>query len=259
MTHEMIGARRVRIVILSSVCLLAVIGVWFYPPIAQPLDYHSFADARPFMGIPNFWNVMSNVPFLVVGVVGLILVLRRRYSGGLPSLHLAYGVFFAGVTAVCFGSGYYHWSPSNDTLAWDRLPMSIAFMAFVSIVIGEHIDERLAKAVLIPLIVVGIFSVWYWDYTERLGRGDLRLYGLVQFLSLAFIALTLLLFPSRLTGKGYVWVMFGGYALAKVFEEFDTKIFSILGNQMSGHALKHVAAALGMYAFVVALQNRKVR
>lgn len=247
-----------RIWTIAGVVIAAVVGIAFVPPIPQPLEYHGFADARTLWGVPNFWNVMSNVPFLFVGAVGLFEVLRNRYTGGLPSLRLAYGVFFLGVAAVCFGSGYYHWSPSNDTLAWDRLPMSIAFMAFVSIVIAEHIDERIARYSMWPLIAVGVLSVWYWDYTESLGRGDLRLYGLVQFLSLAIIALIWLTIPSRLTGIGYLWGMFAGYAVAKVLEEFDDAVFDIFGGQMSGHALKHVAAAAGMYCFVLALRRRVV-
>lgn len=246
-----------RLAILSAVCTVATIGMVFVPPIAQSTAYHRFADVRTIAGVPNFWNVVSNVPFFIVGLAGLIVLARRRDSGGLPSLRWPYGIFFVGVAAVCFGSGYYHWSPSNATLTWDRLPMAIAFMAFVAIVIGEQISERVAKVALLPLIALGAFAVWYWDYTERLGRGDLRLYGLVQFLSLAFTALTLMMFPSRLTGKGYLWAMFGGYGLAKVFEELDAQVFALLGEQMSGHALKHVAAALGMYALVLALQKRK--
>lgn len=251
-------ARVWRLGVLWVVALAAVVAILFVPPIAQPQDYHSFVDARRLLGAPNFWNVVSNVPFLFVGVTGLWLVLRGDFAGGLPSLRLAYGIFFAGIALVCFGSGFYHWTPSNATLAWDRLPMSIAFMAFVSIVVVEHVNERVGKMLLWPLIVIGVFSVWYWDYTERLGQGDLRLYGLVQFLSLAMIALIWLMFPSRLTGIGYLWGMFAGYALAKVLEEFDAAVYAAFGGQMSGHALKHVAAAAGMYCFVLALRRRAV-
>lgn len=244
-------------VALGVVVITVCIAMAMQPPIPQPLSYHGFADTRTLLGIPNFWNVMSNVPFLFVGVVGLIEVLRGRYPGGLPSLRIAYGAFFAGIALVCFGSGYYHWSPSNETLAWDRLPMALSFMIFVGIVVSEHINERLGRAIIVPLVVLGIFSVWYWHYTETLGRGDLRLYGLVQFLSLFVLAMIFLTMPSRLTGIGYLWGMFGGYALAKVLEEFDAIIYG-WGGVMSGHALKHMSAAAGMYCFVLALRNRKI-
>jgi Ceramidase len=249
--------RKQKLWLLCGVALIAVVAMAFVSPIAQPIDYHIFSDARTLFGTPNFWNVLSNVPFLIVGVIGLVKVLRRRYQGGLQSLYWLYAVFFIGIASVCVGSGYYHWAPSNATLAWDRLPMAVAFMVFVSIVIGEHISERAAKVVVLPLIVLGVVSVWYWHYTETLGRGDLRLYGLVQFLSLTLIALIFWLFPSRLSGMGYLWAMFGGYALAKVLEELDPLIYEV-GNVMSGHALKHVAAAAGMYFFVVALRRRRL-
>src|ERR1700746_1848008 len=41
------------------------------PPIPQDQSYHQFADQRTLLGIPNFWNVVSNLPFLVVGAAGL--------------------------------------------------------------------------------------------------------------------------------------------------------------------------------------------
>ncbi len=46
------------------------------------------------------------------------------------------------------GSGYYHLSPSNATLVWDRIPMSIAIMALLSIVIGEYMSIRLGAILL---------------------------------------------------------------------------------------------------------------
>lgn len=252
-------ARKHSLAILWGVCALAVAIVFLVPPVPQSSDYHNFVDARTLLSVPNFWNVISNVSFLVVGLIGVALVLRGDYGGGLPSLRVAYGIFFLGISAVCFGSGYYHWAPSNATLVWDRLPMSIAFMAFLSIVVGEHIDERVAKRSLLPLLAIGALSVWYWRYTEGMGHGDLRFYGLVQFLSLLLIALIWVLFPSQLTGIGYLWGMFAGYALAKILEEFDSPVYAAFGNKMSGHALKHFAAAAGMYSFVLALQRRRLR
>jgi hypothetical protein len=250
-------SHRQRLFILYGVCALSVLVALWVPPFAQSDGYHGFKDDRALGVIPNFWNVVSNAPFFWVGISGLFVLWRGKAQGGLASLRAAYAVFFAAVAATCFGSAYYHWAPSNETLAWDRLPMSIAFGSFVAIMIGEHIDDRVAKRMLWPLIATGVASVWYWDHTERLGRGDLRFYVLVQFLTLAFIALTLVLFPSKLGGKRFIWTMLGGYALAKVCESLDAEIYAATAEQISGHALKHVVAGVGMYAFVVALQRRR--
>jgi hypothetical protein len=226
--------------------------------VPQDPAYHAFADQRTLLGIPSFWNVASNLPFLWVAILGLREVLRGC-RGGLASLRWAYGAYFVGVAAVCFGSGYYHAAPSTEALVWDRLPMAFSFMTFVGIVWAEHVDERIGRRIIVPLIALGFFSVWHWYYTETLGRGDLRIYALLQFLTLAVVAMLLLLFPSRLYGVGYLWLMFAGYALAKVLEHFDAAIYEALGHQMSGHTLKHFAAAGGLYGLVLALRHRTAR
>ena len=93
----------------------------------QPLEYHNFADRRAFFGFPNFLDVASNLAFLFVGIFGLNICLKNR----LGSLRNAWLVLFAGITLVSVGSAYYHWNPNNQTLVWDRLPMTIGFMGIV--------------------------------------------------------------------------------------------------------------------------------
>ena len=48
----------------------------------------------------------------------------------------------------------------------------------------------------------------------------------------------------------------GFYFLAKVFEFFDASIFGA-GQIMSGHAIKHVAAAMTPAVFLYALSKRR--
>jgi len=246
-------------VTLILVAVVAIVAILFVPAIPQPQDYHRFADAREFFGVPNFWNVLSNLPFLFAGLAGIAIVVRNRFAGGLAELRTHYVLFFASVALVCFGSGYYHWTPNNATLVWDRLPMAVAFMTLLAIVVGEHIGERPAKIALWPLVLIGVASVWYWHYTEEIARGDLRAYGLVQFLTLVLIALVLVLFPSRLSGSGYLWCMFVGYVIAKLFEEFDGQVYDVLGHVISGHSLKHMIAALSLWIFALALKRRRLR
>src|SRR5689334_13768451 len=90
-------------------------------PIAQSGRYHAFADTRSLFAIPNFWNVASNLPFLVIGIGGLRLCLRPGTQGARGS----WSAFFAATALVACGSGYYHWMPGDASLAWDRLPMTI--------------------------------------------------------------------------------------------------------------------------------------
>ena len=181
-----------------GIAMLVVIVSLFLPPIPQDPAYHDFIDQRTLYGVPNFWNVASNVPFVIAGLLGLLLLAGRRpVPGGLPELRTAARVFFTGVLLTGFGSAYYHLEPSNASLFWDRLPMTLSFMAFFAMIIGENLSPGLGRALLWPLLAVGVLSVVYWHITERAGHGDLRPYGLVQFLPMVLIPVILLTFRSR--------------------------------------------------------------
>jgi len=114
------------------------------------------------MGVPHFYNVISNAIFFFIGISGLRYILRES----VPELRSVYLLFFIGVFLVSIGSSYYHLAPSNDTLIWDRLPMTIAFMAFFAIILAEFVSMKVGKALFIPLLVIGLFSIWYWNFTE---------------------------------------------------------------------------------------------
>ena len=241
---------------LLGITLLAAAFFYFVPPIPQDPAYHDFADQRTLFGIPHFWNVASNLPFVIVGLVGMLKIRRGRLQGGLPDLRANYFLFFLGLVLVGFGSGYYHLAPSNRTLIWDRLPMAVSFMAFFSAMLGERWSERLGRRALAPLVLLGVFSVLYWYGTECAGRGDLRAYLLVQFLPMLLLPVLLLGFPSALAGSGYLWMVLAGYTAAKVLEWQDAAGLHALG-QLSGHSLKHVSAAVAGYVFLLALQRRQ--
>jgi hypothetical protein len=247
---------RTRIWLLVAVAVLSCVAVFAHGPIPQDITYHSFADQRTLLGVPNFWNVVSNVAFLLAGVAGVLVLLSNRASGTLPMLRPAFFVFFTGSILVAAGSSLYHLAPNNDTLVFDRLPMTIAFMAFLALILGEHIDPDLGRLSLLPLVMIGSASVFYWWFTESRGHGDLRPYVIVQYLPIVLIPLILILFPSRLTKVRFVWAVLAVYALAKALELLDSPVYRRLG--ISGHSLKHLVAAIGMFLLVVALRGRAV-
>lgn len=203
----------------------------------------------------NFWNVTSNLPFLLVGATGLWLLRSRNHHGMVDTLHTAYIIFFLGVFVTGFGSSWYHLAPDNDTLVWDRLPMTVAFMALFVIVIGEHVCEQSARRLLIPLLLTGTASVFYWQYTESIGSGDLRPYALVQFLPMILIPAILLLYPARFYSRQVFWGMIALYALSKVFEHFDHEIYNA-GQLLSGHSIKHLVAAAVPAFFLHGIHHR---
>ena len=248
-----------KALMLLAVAVIPIIAVFvFVAPYPQPAEYHDFADAREIFGIPNFWNVASNLPFLFFGAAGLWLVLKEPDLKILPGSRTAFIVLFFGIMLTAFGSGWFHLAPSNDTLYWDRLPMTIAFMPLFTIIIGEHVSERLASWLMWPLLMTGIFSVLWWDYTESIGEGDLRLYGLVQFLPMMLIPAILLLYRSAFDSTGFYWVAIGLYALAKIFEQMDVAIFGF-GDAISGHSIKHIAASLVPLVLINGIRNRRYR
>ena len=246
-----------RLKIIATLVAVSIIAVFSMDPIAQDPAYHHFADQRGTLNIPNFYNVLSSFPFVIIGIMGMHLVGSGRATGGLPELQVVYLTFFAGVFLTGIGSAYYHYYPTNQNLLWDRLPMTIAFMALFSAIAGENISSQMALKLLIPLLVSGIASAVYWYVSELNGHGDLRAYLLVQFLPVLLIPLILWLFNSRLNGNKYIWGVIGAYAVSKLLEFFDAQIYSSL-DVISGHSLKHLIAAFATFIFYLALRNRQI-
>jgi hypothetical protein len=235
---------------------ILIAAVFFIDPIPQDPAYYSFADSRSFMGVPNFWNVMSNVPFLLVGAFGIYYSALEDRPGMMTELRSAYIVFFAGIFLTGFGSAYFHYAPGDSTLLWDRLPMTLGFMAFLAIIVGEHISVPVGKRMLLPLLIVGAGSVIYWNITEARGAGDLRPYAIVQFLPMLVIPLILLMYRSAYDKVAFLWLILVLYAVSKLFEQFDMETYEI-GRLISGHSIKHVVAALGALVFLYGVNSRR--
>ncbi len=235
--------------------VLIVLSAFLVDPISQDPTYHLFADGRRLLAVDNFWNTISNLPFLVGGLAGLYFLRRRTRAGLIDSLYPAYLVFFMGVTATGIGSAWYHLVPANETLVWDRLPMTIAFMALFAIVMGEHVCDRGARRMLIPLLAVGAASVFYWQYTETQGAGDLRPYALVQFLPLLLIPMILVLYEPKIGSGRVYWSMLVLYAASKIFEQLDASIFDFHA-LLSGHTLKHIFAGIAPLVYLAYLRRR---
>ena len=252
-------SRKASLLLLLALTVGVALTALSLPPIPQPQSYHLFADQRSLLGIPHFADVISNFPFAIVGIGGLIFLFGRDARAAPkfidPRERRPYLLVFVAVFLTAFGSSYYHWSPSNASLVWDRLPMTIAFMSMVAAVIAERISLRLGLGLLPVLVLLGLGSVLQWYVSETRGQGDLRFYGAVQVYA-ALVLLLALLFPPSYTRGSDLAVVVGFYALAKVLEALDKPIFS-LGHIVSGHTLKHLAAATAAYWILRMLQKRR--
>ncbi len=252
-----------RVLILVGVFIVAVGGLLLLEPIPQDPAYHLFADTRSSLGLPNFGNVTSNVGFAIVGVLGLVTIFGRKDRDIFerPLDAWPYIVFFSGVLLVGAGSAYYHASPDSERLIWDRLPMTVGFMSLFAAFIADRIHRRVGVVYLLPvLIVLGILSLVYGEWTEAQGRGDLRVYGLVQFYPMIALPMMCWLFPrSRDTDGRYLAWVIGWYGVAKVLELFDAGVFDLFGNTISGHSLKHVLSAVATYMVLRMLVQSKLK
>jgi hypothetical protein len=251
-----------RALLLTGLALAALAVMLWLPPIPQDPAYHAFADRRALLGLPNALNVLSNLPFAVVGAVGLAFAARRdilRPEGPLTDAweRTAAGLLFTGVLLTGAGSAYYHLWPDTRTLFWDRLPMTIVFMTLFTFVIGDRVSLAAGRRALPLLLAAGAGSVLYWRWSELRGAGDLRLYALAQFFPLVAIPFMLLWFPPRYTRGRDLGAAIGWYGLAKLFELFDGAIYAA-GGLVSGHSLKHLAAALAAYWVLRGLRARRL-
>ncbi|WP_120497925.1 hypothetical protein [Kiloniella sp. EL199] len=256
--------------ILGLSFILSLLGTLLVPKLPQDQLYHLFADTRSCLGIANFGDVSSNLGFLIVGSLGLLKLRELYQSGKFQSLSevLPYIIFFLSVALVAPGSAYYHEDPDNDRLFWDRLPMTVAFMSLFGAILIDRVDmfsmqkligqkltgQKLTEKLILGLIFLGVASLVYWQQTESTGNGDLRPYVLVQFYPLIALPLICWLYPlSKHTSVKYLVWMYVWYALAKALEYFDAEVYDLLGNMISGHSLKHMAAAMAVYMVVLML------
>ena len=151
------GIVRRRARLLGTLTLLMGGVTALVPPVAQNPAYHHFADQRALLGVPNFLNVVSNLPFLLAGALGFWSLAGGRRAGRTdtfitPEERQPYWPFFTGVALTGVGSAYYHWRPDNTTLFWDRLPMTVAFMGLLASVIGERISRGAGRRALWPAL-----------------------------------------------------------------------------------------------------------
>jgi len=236
-------ARAGRLRFLPLACLLvAAGGMVLHGPIPQLAHYHEFADSRSWLGVPHAADVLSNVPFALVGLWAAVRLSRPGVRERLGRAWAGYALLALALFATAFGSGYYHWAPDNARLVWDRLPIALACAGLLA---GVHAETHArARPWLLPLLALfAIASVAWWSFTEARGSGDLRPYLLLQAAPLVLVPLWQAIARSPRRSRIAFGIAIALYALAKVAELEDAPIFHATGF-VSGHTVKHLLAAL---------------
>ena len=212
------------------------------PASAWPIPH--YVDTRTWLGLHNAGDVLSNLAFLGMGVWGLMLMRARNDAP------VGASCFFVGLILTCAGSSIYHLDPdAPQWLVADRLGMAVAFAGFLGIAASERVSQRAGQAAMLLMIVAGPLAAW-------VARENVTPWVIVQFGGMA-LAVGLALTRPR---PGAIGVSLGGvilcYVLAKLFELGDVTVFEATGHIVSGHTLKHLAAALAASPVIRALRSK---
>ena len=218
--------------LLGMAALLAL--AWFGPVLPASEHQHAFADQRGLWGIPCALDVLSNLPFAIAGLWGLV-ALRRVPQGLLDTASRALAtLFFVGLLCTAAGSTLYHWQPQDAGLLWDRLGMVLPFAGLLGLAAAGRVSVRAGGATAGAVLLAGPLAV-------------VQLGGMLVVLALACM-------PRR---DGALALHLGAvialYALAKLFEGADHWVFAATAQAVSGHTLKHVLAAGAAWPVLSAL------
>jgi hypothetical protein len=285
---------------LGLALLLALVGHSVYPltpdraaALVQALGLHAhtgghvFADTRTLWGVVNAGDVLSNLPFMVFGVWGVVLTgLLRRQIGSTHTVLL--GVFFVGLGLTTVGSMAYHLRPDDASLFWDRAGMAVAFAGVLGLAAAERVSHRSGVWTALAVLLGAGVSLLVWR-----SSADVLPWAVVQFGGMALVV-ALAFRRSIISRVGNVsnnggnisnngnndnnggndgngsngghsisrstsislWALIAFYALAKVLESSDHAVFELTNHWISGHSLKHIAASLAALPVIRALQSR---
>ncbi len=235
--------------VLLAACAAALLAAWWAPPLHQHAHIHDFADQRLLWGIPCALDVLSNLPFALVGVLGLRF-LGRLPAGALPPVQLRLSaLFFAGLILTAAASAWYHLRPDDAGLAVDRLGMAVAFAGLLGLLVATQVSARAGSVLGATLMVAGPLAAWLC-----LRTGNVLPWALLQFGGMVLVVALAWRAPA---GPGlrvaWGWVI-AAYAVAKVVEVGDHAIFEATGGWLSGHTLKHLVAACAAWPVIAALR-----
>lgn len=240
-----------RTEVLFGVFLLFLFLISFFlPELKQNQNYHNFADTRAFFGIPNTMDTLSNVAFLLPL---LFWITKTPAEIQQLSLKISTNIFLIGMLLTSFGSIYYHLNPNDETLVYDRLGMSVAFTGVLGMLAACRVSNPVSLLTIIFLIIFAPLSVIVWKIS-----GNLTYYAVLQFGGILLILFTLFFTKMNENEPKFIALLIF-YGLAKLTEAFDIQIFNLTFGIISGHTLKHLLVAYGVYEFIKVFKNKTLK
>ncbi|MDP1978746.1 hypothetical protein [Undibacterium sp.] len=225
----------------TLISVLVALALLLHGPVEQLAHYHEFADQSEWSGIPHAIDVLTNIGFALVAVLGSWFLLEKYRQGDTGVAFPAYCIFTLSLAATAVGSSYYHLAPDDARLFWDRLPIAFACCSLLAAVRAASLpgmDARKAFMELVLLLIAALTSVIWWQQT-----GDLRPYLLIQGLTLVLIPLWQWIWKAGLADRLTFGTAMLLYVAAKMTEMLDGQILLQL-HVISGHSIKHLLAAL---------------
>jgi hypothetical protein len=219
------------------------------PAVAQHAHYHAFADTRNLWGIPFAMDTLSNLPFAVFGVWGVLHLLRQRPEPWDIRRALAL-VFFVGLVLTAIGSSYYHLLPDHAGLAWDRLGMVVAFAGLLGMAVADRISARSGVGMAALVLCMGPAAVLVWYHTA-----NLLPWVVVQGGGIVLMLVLALRKPIDQAWGLPLFAVVALYGLAKLLELGDHSVLEWTQGVVSGHSLKHLVASLSAWPVLVVMHN----
>ena len=234
---------------LTGLIILLILAI-FLPSIQQNQNYHNFADKRVLFGVNNAFDTLSNLAFIIVGALGLFNFYNNQYIKISNSFSVILNLFFISIILTGLGSSFYHLSPNDFTLVFDRLVLTLVFTFVLAMVASIRISERSGFHTLAELVILGPFTVLIWNY-----NGNLTPYIILQYGGVVIVILTLILTKASKPSPCFTSLIIL-YGFAKITEFYDEKIFTLSENVISGHTLKHLISAIAVIVFISPLKGK---
>lgn len=235
----------------ATLLVLACLG----PLVPQAARYHDFADQRVMAGLHNAMDVLSNLPFLIIGLLGYWLAVWRapgvvKASGARLWLTLVFG----GLVATAIGSGYYHLAPSDWRVFWDRMGMVPVFAGVLGLAVQSLMPQRAAVIATAMVLLGGPVALWVWLQT-----GQLLPWALLQGGGMLLLGvLAVWQWRKPVAAPHIQWplaAVVAWYVLAKLLELGDATIWAASAQMVAGHGLKHIAAAMALVPLLQTVQR----